>query len=286
MQSDQYQKSRDTGKNVWEAFVNQVAEGGGFLHAMFQSFRSFIRKNILFILVFGVVFGAASAGYWFVKPQVYEAEMTVSYVHYEKKIYADMLAKLNRLVSSGDFTKLSKMLDMPEESVRNIHSITGFNIRKEPLVDDLSTEKVPFYIVVNITQLDILQPLETALVKYLNGTKFIQGRLNFMRKKATKELEFLDQRLAIADSLSKLMVLKPESANDEKTITRMELLGETMTIYSRIQDVQGLLEFNVNIEILDGFVATKQPVGKGLTTYILYGFLVGIGLRFLVLIFR
>ncbi len=60
----------------------QMAEGGGFLSAMFKSFRHFIRKNVLWMLLFGILGAAVAAGYWFLKPQMYQAEVTVSYVHY------------------------------------------------------------------------------------------------------------------------------------------------------------------------------------------------------------
>ena len=129
------------------------------------------------------------------------------------------------------------------------------------------------------------EELQDALIGYLNNTEFIQSRLNFMYEKSVEELAFLGRKLAVADSLSKLYIIRDEGMNDEKTITRMELLEESLAIYARMQEVKGLQTFNRNIEVLDGFVALQSKGGMSLIAYLLYGFLLGIALRLLFLLF-
>jgi len=127
--------------------------------------------------------------------------------------------------------------------------------------------------------------LQPSLVNYLNNTPFIQDRLNYMLKKSKEDLVFLEKRLAVADSLSSMLIIRKEGINDEKTITRMELLQEALTLHDRIQQVKGSMEFNLNIEVLDGFIPSDNPAGRGLKNYIIYGFLAGLGLRFLTKVF-
>ncbi len=286
MGSDQLKQSRNSGEKVWVAIQNQLAEGGGFLAAMFQSFKLFVKKQFMTFLIFGIIGSGLATAWWAIKPKVYEAEMTVSYVHYEKKIYADMLEKLNQLIESKSYTSLSQLLDLPEASFGKLRGIKAYNIRKEELTKDLSTEKIPFYIIVQVTDLDILSDLEPALVQYLDGTDFIQDRLAYMKNKSENELIFLENRLATVDSLSRMLVIQDDKMLSEKAVTRMELLQETLTVYSRIQEVQGSLAFNLNIEVLDGFIANEKPSGKGMFFWMLYGFLAGLGIRLLVLIFK
>jgi hypothetical protein len=237
-------------------------------------------------MIFALLGALIGGGIWYVKPSHYEAEMTVSYVHYEKKIYADMLQKLNNLLASGNYSVLAEVLEMPEEQVKEILSVGSLNIKREPLIDDLSTEKLPFYIVVQVMDPAILPDLEMGLVKYLDHTDYIQERLNFMRQKATDELVFLKRRLAIADSLSKMYILRNEGIKDDKVTTRMELLEESRAIYSRMQEVQGLLTFNVNVEVLDGFVVANKTSGKGLMHFLLFGLFLGLGIRLVLLVFK
>jgi hypothetical protein len=263
-----------------------MAESNGFFSAMFQSFKDFVKRHFVSFVVFGIVATAIAAGVWLMVPKVYVADMTVSYVHYEKKIYADMLAKLDDLVETKSFSTLSKELNLPEEQLGKIKSIEGFNIRREPLVGDLSTEKIPFYVEVKVTDVSILPELEVALVEYMNGTEFIQERLAYMQKKNEEELIFLQNRLNVVDSLSMILTTKNADISDKEANKRMELLQETMSIYDRMQNIKGALAFNKNIEVLDGFVANEKPTGKSLLNWLVYGFLCGLGLRLVVLVFK
>ncbi len=286
MKPEQTNSPYETGRKVWGSLLDQMAEGSGFLSAMLDTFRHFIRKYILSFLLFGILAGAAGAGYWLLKPKVYEASMTVSYVHYEKKIYADMLDKLNQMLQAGSYAELSSILGLPADTIKKVVSIEGFNIRMEPLVKELSADKIPFYVVVMVRDLGVLKPLQKALVNYMNGTDFIRDRLNYMKQKSEEELAFLQHRLTVVDSLSNFLIIQPQGLNNEKTISRMDLLQEAMTLHSKIQEVQGSLKFNKNIEVLDGFAGVNRKTGKGMINWIIYGFLGGLFLRFLLIIFK
>jgi hypothetical protein len=286
MKSEDQKTPREQGKIIWHSILEQMAEGGGFFHAMLLSFKSFVKQYFLSFVLYGVLVAIIGAGSWYLKPKVYKADMTVSYVHYEKKIYADMLEKLNRLVQSNSTKTLSIQLGLPVDEVRKISSINSFNIRHEPLLNDLSTEKIPFYIEVGVKDPTILPELQIALVHYMNGTDFIQERLKYQHQKNEEELTFLQKRLASADSLNKVLITGDQKVTDDKSDKKMDLFQEVLTIYDRIQNVKGSLAFNKNVEVLDGFIASDRPAGKSLYDWILFGFLAGIALRFLVIIFK
>lgn len=285
MDNDKVNQSREEGRKTWESVSGQLAEAGGFFSSMCRSVIISIKRMIWGLLIMGILGALLGGALWWLKPGYYSAEMTVSYVHYEKKIYADMLGKLDMLLQSGEDEKLSVMLGLDEDKVSSMRFIRSFNIRKEPLAEDLSTEKLPFYIQVGVGDAAILPELQEAIINYLNNTEFIQSRLMFMEKKAKEELHFLEHRLAIADSLSKLYIINQDGVNDEKAITRMELLEESLAIYARMQEVKGLLKFNLNLEVLDGFVAIERKAGKSLMSYLLLGLLGGLSLRILIRVF-
>ncbi len=286
MNSDQTNNSYNTGRKVWEALLSQMEEGRGFLAGMFSSFRDFLKKYFVSFLLFGIIFGALASGAFFIKPKSYMAEMTVSYVHYEKKIYADMLEKLNDLIEADQMKGLSRLLDMPPEEVSKIQSVSALNIRREPLLEDLSTEKIPFYISAKVEDPNILPDLQNALVNYLNGTEFILERQKYMLEKSKAELAFLEQRMAIVDSLSNMLIIKEEGLKENDAITRMDLLEETLTLYNRMQEVKGNIAFNKNIEVLDGFIPTGRQSDQGWKHWFMYGFLGGIVFRIFLLLFK
>jgi len=271
---------------MWASMSAQMAEAGGFFAGMFHSFKTFVKRYLWSLIIFGLIGAGVGSSLHWMKPQYYQAEMTVSYVHYEKKIYADMLEKLNRLIQSGNTDILSGLLELDESDVRQVHYIKSYNIKNEALITDLSTEKLPFYISVGVEEAEILPSLEEAIVNYLDNTEYIQSRLDYMMKKSEEELEFLKHKLAVADSLSKMYIIRDEGINDEKAITRKELLDETLTIYTRIQEVRGLQNFNLNIEVLDGFIALPSKAEKSLLSCLIFGFMIGLGSRLVLLMFK
>lgn len=253
---------------------------------MFSTFKQYIIKHFVSFLVYIIIACVIGAGIWYLQPEIYVAEMTVSYTHYEKKIYADMLVKLNDLIKTNNYSQLSDLLMMTEEEVKELVSINSLNIRSEPLVDDLSTEKIPFYVIAEVRNNDILGSLQIALVNYMDRTDYIQKRIAYMNKENEAELEFLENRLASVDSLSNLLLINDRELKQEEAVKRAELLDEALKIYQRIRTVRGALVFNYNIEVLDGFVANDHPVSRSLTKYLFYAVLAGIGLRVIVLLFR
>ena len=73
MDSDQLKESRKSGEKVWTAIQNQLAEGGGFLAAMFLSFKLFVKKQFFAFLLFGIVGSSVATALWAIKPKVYVA---------------------------------------------------------------------------------------------------------------------------------------------------------------------------------------------------------------------
>ncbi len=282
VQSD---NSYETGKNVWKALQEQMEEGRGFLTAVSVSFLKFIKKYILSLLLSGILFSGVALIIYFLKPEVYTAEMTVTYEHHRKKIYADMLEKLNELIAADQYESLSRLLNMPEQEVKMLKAVSTLNILEEPLPENEGTGKFPFYIEVKVKDPAILSDLETSIVNYLNGTKFTQKRLKYRLKKSRKELAFLEKRMAMVDSLRKLIDMK-EEGKDNNTLTHMELLEKELTLFDRIQKAKRNIAFNENIVVLDGFIPSGRQNDKGIMGWLVLGFSGGLILRLLFLAFK
>ena len=57
-------------------------------------------------------------------------------------------------------------------------------------------------------------------------------------------------------------------------------------IFGRIRDLEAALQFNNNIEIMDGFIAHQIPLSKIIMKFILLGLVIGIGIRLFWLIVK
>ncbi len=286
MDNQSFEQSKEEGKRTWKALQSQWAEALGFFGAMFSSFISTIKKQIVGLIVFAIIFGAIGGLYAWIKKPVYKCEMTVSYAQLEKKIYGDMLFKLNQLIDGNQCGSLAALLNMKQEEVMQIHSIEGMNIHNKPLITDISIEKVPFYIVVNVYSPSILSKLQESIVKYLSESDFINERLILNERNYNNEIIHLKNQLIYMDTL-KVLLLHDCSNLDADAVVNLEKLNkEQNQIFGRIRDLEAALQFNKNIEVMDGFIAHETPFSKMLIKFIILGIAIGMGIRIFWLIIK
>jgi hypothetical protein len=282
----EYRDAKQEGKKVWAALHSQMGEGAGFFSAMFASFRQFMRRQAAGLLFFGIVFATLGGLYAFLQKRTIRAEMTVSYAQLEKKIYADMLVKLDQLRGSGQYQALASVLGLKEEQVRQIHSIDSRNIHYEPLVKDVSTTKVPFYIVVEVYDAAVLPDLQQALVKYINEPPFVKARLKLTEQNYLDEIALVRQQLNYMDSLKSYLLANLRNS-DAGAVANLNNLNKSQNdLFTRIRDLRGALQFNQNIEVMDGFVGHEVPWTKRYFPLLLIGFALGVGLRLVWIAFR
>jgi len=286
MDNNSIKKSKEEGKRTWKALENQWAEAVGFFSAMFQSFVSGFKKQFLGFLLFAVIFGVVGGVFAWFKKDIYHSQMTVSYAQLEKKIYGDMLFKLNQLVQNEQYNELSVLLDLPVEQSQDIKSIKGINIHNQELTTDLSVEKVPFYIVVEVYNRNVLDDLEKSIVDYLSQSAFVKERLELNARNYKKEIEHLTNQLAYMDSL-KVLLMSDCADLDGDVVENLNKLNESQNvIFGKIRDYNAALQFNKNIEIMDAFIAQHQSKSKLVIFYVLMGMAIGVGFRLVYLIFR
>lgn len=281
-----FQDSKEEGKKVWAALTSQAGEGAGFFNAMFHSFAGFLKKHLVYLILFAIIFGALGFLSAFMQKRTIQAEMTVSYSQLEKKIYADMLYKVELLRSNGEYSAMATSLGLTEAQCRKILGIDSRNINYEPLIKDLSTQKVPFYIIAEVEDASVLPDLQRALVRYISEPPFVKSRLKLNEQNYLTELALIQKQLLYMDSL-KGYFLKSVKDQEAGAVTSLNNLNKSQNeLYARIRDLQGALQFNQNIEVMDGFVGHQSPVRQKYISFILIGMVIGFGFRLLWIAFR
>lgn len=282
-----FSTGKKEGSKVWESTLAQLGELTGFLSGFWSSTRRFLRSQITSFILFALIGGLSGFAWHMIRPKSYQAEMTVSYVLFEKKIYADMISKLDQLARDKSYESLSKVLSISENEAEAIKGIESFNIKREPLSKDLSVEKIPFYISVKSDDPQLLEKVGNKVVEYLDSPDFIRERMKYNIEKYTKERDFLLSRISRIDSLSaeiRANMSKEESSNNAE-VNLADLEKSALELYDRLQQVNGSLKFNRNIEVLDGMVPSAKPLGPKWWKWVSMGIAAGIVLKVLFLIF-
>lgn len=270
---------QDEGKNVWLSLSDQLIELQAFVRSMLASVLKYFLKHKWLFLVLPLLGAVLGYGRYAMQGESYEASMTVSYVHLEKKIYADMLEKVNRAIQNDDLSSTEGFDRLSPEAMKSLISLGSTNIKGEPLQNDLSADKVPFNIHFRVVNTDYLSELGEATLTYLNSPDFIQERIEYNNSKAKDQMAFYQALIATQQSELKAL-------NDDRGDAYAVLLSAINESRLLITEAQAQLTFNKNIEPLHRLSkSSAMPAGNGKRS-VLIGFFIGFALAAGVALFR
>jgi hypothetical protein len=251
MSNYQFTPMEDEGKEAWKSLRSQLFELKGFTQAMFQSVFHLLRKNLVMIFILPIILGGITFLWYRLSEPTYRASMTVSYVHLEKKIYADMIVKLNQSIKSDGIQGMPGFNSLFHEVNASLLDVLAINLKGEDLTSDLSVEHIPFDLVVEVNNLDGLDELEQALVQYLDSPVFVQERLAFNLKNAKSQIAFYT--LQIKSMQNRLDEI--DTVNNPEILE--VLINQMNEARDKLAESEGQLMFNNNIEVLHGFQAAS-----------------------------
>lgn len=253
----------------FKAFIQQSA----------AYFFQLIRKHFIWLLLPLVL--ATGYGYYSYSSgeALFHLEMQLSYNELYKRTYGEMILRLNEQLANGNHAYVAQQLKMDEEDVKLISSIKGENIARSPLHEDVSEEKLPFYIMADVRDAKIADTLQSGIIYFLKNNPLNQERRRINIVNLKDRLHFLETQLAWMDSIkvnynNQLKKGIPSDAqNNEMAIDRLFSLSDTF--YKEWLGARSGLESYEAVELVFGFtpqtVAQKPSLLKFLSRYLFIG---------------
>ena len=173
-----------------------------FFFSVLNQFSA-VFTNRKFLLSLGLVLGLMLGYfYYYNRASRYEVSMIAESSNLHVGTIAEMVKNLNNLISTQSYHSLSRFLDLSEKEVRQITSMVAFGMDNELLETDTTTQlHQPFKIVAGISNTDLTDRLQIALVNYFNH-KLNVKRMNDDQVRIYKEkLVFIEKELSKLDSL-------------------------------------------------------------------------------------
>lgn len=239
--------------------------------------RFFIPALIVFLLI-------ASGGflYWRSHKPVYETEMVCQFNNLSKKVYGDMLLKLDLLIQSQSWHTLAEALQMPEEQVAKITSLQGLNMQGSQLHEDVTSYRDPLYIKVKATDKAVFAPLEKSILDYLNTNSPYRLLRNEMELASiNQKIRYLDRNLGLSDTvllayssfLHNIKLAKNTTAGFSNVSHLLNYKNELED--KRIQNAWRIHELDQSVEILHGFLPPDKPE-RGRSKILIAGLALGL----------
>jgi hypothetical protein len=237
--------------------------------------RSIRRYAIVYLLLLA---GFLAFGYYQYKAQKsFTAKASYIYSELPKKIYGEMMDKLQDMVKSGSYNQVARSLNMPPGQVRAINDISAQNIYGSRLSEDVTEDNKTFYITVSADNNTVFDTLQPAIENYLNSNVLAVQTMTRKRTILEQKIAYLKTELVLLDSLKKAYTqsLSKSSAVVSATtnpFNPVELYEKSEKINHDIADMESLLVNYKAVQVQDSFLVRESPYQKSLPSYLVkYG---------------
>ena len=267
-----------------EDFTAQINVIRQLLRAAIGGVWQLIRRNIVLVLVLSVGLGGMLGYMQYISKPVYATGMTVAFKLLNKKMYADMLGKLNALAREKNFELLGASLGISVEQAETIGSIQTFNMRGDDLALDLANDSEPITIAVETTDSELLPVLRDGIIRYLNASPFVQEQIALQNTTLDAKLEHFGVQRAWIDSVKAVYTRSLEGNSDAPSLSLSELLARSNEVFSSIEELETAKMLNRNIIVMHDFSPTlkdptSSPVKKGIVGAVI-GLVLALGIGF------
>lgn len=202
----------------------------------------------------------------------YTAESSYTFNFLHKKVFGDLLHYIDLLVANGEYQTVAETLRLPLATAESILTFKAQNIVHSPLHEDFTERKVPFYVVVQVENKELLPAIQQAITDYLVQHPSLRQNINIVKKTFYQELEEINQELNFWDSLKQQLLVDSISTTETMETLTPLINFYTSTINRKLHLQQQLSQQDAVI-LLSPFQAlahTQTPqLKKAILQYIL-----------------
>lgn len=253
----------------------------GLLNALVR----LIKKNryiIIGIIILSIL--VSFILYWMTAP-FYRTRMIADSGTLPNTEIINIVDSWQNLINKGDYITFADKLNLDINTVSKVGKLKAQDTGTD------NTELTPgnknensFMISAVVTDVQILDSLESAIINALESNEFVKRRsaikkqnLESLRKKIATEIADLDSvKLAVRGLLNNG---GPASGTFLTSPTEVNL--RIVELYERILNIETSIKLSEDIQVIESFTKSTQPDGPTLIPYIFYGVISGLVLAVL-----
>ena len=242
---------------------------------VFISIYKFLKKNILVLLISGIVGGLLGYSTKFFVQKIYTSSMLIESYVLKSNVILEHINNINNIIIDGNYEYLSTLLELDSRQLIHI---------KANRVDEKNLKTNYVKIEVEAKSNDIYSTLSRRLLDYFSGITYIKDEISIFQKQNKYLINKLDNEILALESQNKEINSPRKSEvniyNNNKFLTK-----ELISLVKEKQEIQKQLIFASPFRIIQDFVIYKTPKNKT-KTYSLSGALSLSFLSLFILLFR
>lgn len=238
---------------------------------------------ILFVVcILAGIFG--SVGFYFSKIPVYESQMIINSDIIDYATVNEIIKTLDKLIQEKNYEEVAKRISLDIEQTAKVKSMEVNDIYEYNEKNKMRLFQISIMIVDN----QLLTELQNRIVKYLEENAYVKKRINLKKENIKTRIQFFQKEIDQIDSLKKRIEnrgLIRDNSNNLLLFDPVSVYQELVILFERKLELEKDLELADNFQVMEGFTSFQKPVSPQLTVYLLTGFISGIFIGTIILIF-
>lgn len=261
---------------------NTVSDDEIDLGRIFIKFILILKRRYIILLTTATLGLILGIYFYVIQQPVYESRMTISSTLLNANNSSNLIETIDLLIKDGNHDLVSQKLQIPVDQVRKL---AGLSVEKGTEGVQDQTPNI-FHIEAQVTDNNILGPLQSGITYYLENTEFVKRRvdlrketINALREKLKAEIQDLE---ALKARVNNNFMTGNEGANtvimDPASIYR-----QAITMYESELELKTQLAFVENVQVIDGFTVFNKRISpriRHIGYWLFGGLLLGIMLVF------
>ena len=250
------------------------------------------KKRWLILFIFTALGGGAGIWLFVTGKPVYASTLVLSSATLSNDFCADIIANLDILIRDNTPELLSKRLNIPINSARQLKGLEfdnyNENIKKKSAAKDTVVLGRPFKVKAYAANTTIFDTLQTALVNYLEGNEYALKRRELKKENYIQLREKLRENIRQIDSLkfsialnmtrstssqTNIVITKTEKFPDQASTMNdpLSIFKEGMALYREELGINAALALSENIQVIQDFSPRAKPDSTWFKFMLKYG---------------
>ncbi|CAN5136444.1 hypothetical protein BH23BAC1_BH23BAC1_00660 [soil metagenome] len=261
---------------------NTVSDDEIDLGRIFIKFILILRRRYIILLITATLGLILGIYFYVVQQSVFESRMTVSSTLLNANNTSNLIETIDLLLNEGNHDLVSQKFQIPVDQVRKL---AGLSVEKGTEGVQDQTPNI-FHIEAQVTDNNILGPLQNGITYYLENTDFVKRRVDLKKETINALREKLKAEIQDLEALKARVNNNFMTGNEGTNTVIMDpasIYKQAITMYESELDLQTQLAFVENVQVIDGFTVFNKRISpriRHIGYWLFGGLLLGIMLVF------
>jgi hypothetical protein len=217
--------------------------------------------------------------------RIYTSSMIVHSFLLTNQEQIQIAGNWNKLLGKGEYQELSRILNTNEQTLRQVKNIKAEEIQKV----FSAVNPHGFTITVTVTNNEVLENLQKAIVYGYENSAYVRDRLTMKRIRLGNLISETSAEIDKLDSTKKIIegiIAGNKTAASSIIIDGSGFNKQRVEMNEKLLSFEEELKFTNAIQVLQGFSSFSRPTGPSLIPWLIIGLMVFLSLAFIYTIYR